>query len=30
MADNMFVKVYRLFVDGGVAHMGRIEIKANL
>ena len=28
MADNMFVKVYRLFVDGDKAHMGRIEIKA--
>lgn len=30
MADNMFVKVYRFFVDGDIAHMGRIEIKANL
>ena len=30
MADNMFVKVYRFFVAGDGAHMGRIEIKANL
>ncbi len=27
MADNMFVKVYRFFVDGDVTHMGVIEIK---
>ena len=28
MADNMFVKVYRFFVDGDKAHMGIIEIKS--
>lgn len=30
MADNMFAKVYRFFVDDDGAHMGRMEIKANL
>lgn len=28
MADNMFVKVYRLFVDGDRAHLGKILISS--
>ena len=28
MADNMFAKVYRFFVEGDMTHMGTIEIKS--
>ena len=28
MADNMYVKIYRFFVDGGLTHMGTIKISS--